>query len=111
MLVVEPENLKFHHVPSKKKATKKKNNKTYTAKTKKGDGGFLNRYDFAYASRDVVNQTAKAAPGVIKGATNYISNIAKQRIDQIISQERKEIERVLPKILRGAIGDVYQTPI
>ena len=37
MLVVEPENLKFHHVPSKKKATKKKNNKTYTAKTKKAD--------------------------------------------------------------------------
>ena len=35
---------------------------------------------------------------------------AKQRIDQIISQGGKEVEPVLPKILRGAIEDVYQTP-
>ena len=80
-------------------------------KRKRQTRGFLNQYDFAYASRDIVNQAAKAVPGVIKGATNYINNIAIQRIDQIISQERKEIEHVLPKILRGAIGDVYQTPI
>ena len=25
-------------------------------------GGFLNRYDFAYAGRDIVNQAAKVAP-------------------------------------------------
>lgn len=37
-LVVEPENLKLHYVPSKKKATKKKKNKEmYTPKTKKAD--------------------------------------------------------------------------
>ena len=37
-LVVEPENLKLHYVPSKKKATKKKKNKEmYTLKTKKAD--------------------------------------------------------------------------
>ena len=34
----------------------------------------------------------------------------KERINQVISQGGKEIERVLPKILRGAIEDVYQTP-
>ena len=39
--------------------------------------------------------------------TNEIDNIMKVRIDQIISIGRKE--RVLPKILRGAIDDVYQT--
>ena len=111
MLVVEPENLKFHHVPSKKKATKKKNNKTYTAKTKKADKRLFEPVWLCLCQRDIVNQAAKAVPGVIKGATNYINNIAIQRIDQIISQERKEIEHVLPKILRGAIGDVYQTPI
>ena len=31
-------------------------------------------------------------------------------INQIISQAGKEVERVLPKILRGAIEDVCQTP-
>ena len=65
-------------------------------------GGFLNRYDFAYAGRDT--------PGVIKDASNEINNIAKDRINQTITQGGKEVERVLPKILRGAIEDVYQTP-
>ena len=70
----------------------------------------MNHYGFAYASRDVVNQAAKIVPGTIKSATNNIKNIAKQRIDQIISQDGKEALRVLPKVLRGAIEDVYQTP-
>ena len=70
----------------------------------------MNRYDFAYAGRDTVNQAAKVAPGIIKWATNDINRIAKQRIDQIISQGGKEIECALPKGLRGAIEDAYQTP-
>ena len=57
---------------------------------------------------DVVYQAAKVASGVSKGATNDISNIAKQRIDQIISQGGKVVEPVLPKIFRGAIEDVYR---
>ena len=44
---------------------------------------------------------------MIRGATNNINNIAKQRIDQIISQGGKEAERFLLKILRRAIEDVY----
>ena len=71
---------------------------------------FLNRYDFVYAGTDTVNQVGKIAPGLIKNATKEINNIAQQKINQIISQGGKEVERVLPKILRGAIGDVYQTP-
>ena len=70
----------------------------------------MSRYDFAYAGRDTVNQAAKVAPGIIKGATNNINNIAKQKIDQTTSQGGKEIECVFPKVLRGAIEDVYQTP-
>ena len=58
----------------------------------------------------MVNQAAKVAPRVIKAATNDINNIANERINQIILQGGKEVERVLPKILRGAIEDVYQTP-
>ena len=41
---------------------------------------------------------------------NDINAIATNRINQVISQGGKEMERVLPKILRGAIKDVYQTP-
>ena len=50
-------------------------------KRKKQTGGFLNRYDFAYAGRDTVNQAAKVAPGVIENASNEINSIEKQRID------------------------------
>ena len=74
---------------------------------KRQRGGFLNHYDFAYAGRDTVNQAAKVSPGVVNVATNDISKIAEQRINQIISQGGKEMERVLPKILWGAIQDVY----
>ena len=78
-------------------------------KTRRQTGRFLNHYDFAYAGRDTINQAAKVAPRIIKGATNKINNIAQQRINQIISQGGREIERVLPGILRGAIENVYQT--
>ena len=85
-------------------------NKTRKRKNKRQYEGFLNRYDFAYAGRDTVNQAAKVAPEIIKAATNDVNKIAEQRINQIISQGGKELERVVPKILRGAIEDVYQTP-
>ena len=48
-----------------------------------------------------MNQAAKVTPGVIKAATNDINNIATDRMNQIIP---------LPKILKGAVEDVYQTP-
>ena len=72
--------------------------------------GFWNCYDFAYTDRDVVNQATKVELGAIKGAANDINNMVKQRIDQIIPQGGNKIERVLPKILRRAIEDVYETP-
>ena len=92
------------------KRGQKRKRKAIRQKTRRQIGGFLNLYDFAQAGRDTFNQPAKIAPSIIKGPTNEISNIAQQRIDQIISQAGKEIERVLPRILRGTIGDVYQTP-
>ena len=42
---------------------------------------FLNRYDFAYAGRDIVNQAAKVAPDIIKAATNDVDKIVEQRIN------------------------------
>lgn len=40
-------------------------------------GGFLNRYDFANAGRDVVNQAGKVGPGIIKGALNKADSVVK----------------------------------
>ena len=72
-------------------------------------GGLLNRYDFAYPGKDVVNQGAKVTPGVIKATTNNINVIPTDRINQVISEGGKEVERVLPKLLRGANEGMYQT--
>ena len=71
-------------------------------------GNFLDRCDFAYAGRDVVNQAEKIAPGIINKATSDINKISKERIDQAIRTGGAEIERVPPKIIRGAI-EVYKT--
>ena len=73
-------------------------------------GGFLNGYDFAYAGRDTVNQARKVAPKLISQATGEINKIAQQRIDQVIRSGGAEIKRVAPKIIKGAIEEVYKTP-
>ena len=94
----------------RKRRHQKRVNRRIHRKRKRQTGGFLGRFNFSFAGRDTVNQAAKAALGVIKAATNDINRIAKERINKVISQGGKEIERVLPKILRGAIEDVHQTP-
>ena len=71
-------------------------------------GVFLNRYDLAYAGRDTVNQVGKIA--VQKKATSDINKIAKDRTDQIVRTGGAEIERIVPKIIKGAIEEVYKTP-
>ena len=62
-------------------------------------GGFLNRYDLAYAGRDVVNQVGKITPGILNKATSDINKIAQQKIDQAIRTGGAEIERIAPKII------------
>ena len=69
-------------------------------------GGFLNRYDFAYAGRDVVNQVGKVARNIINQATGQINKIAQRTIDQVIRSGGAEIERVAPKIIRRVIEEV-----
>ena len=69
----------------RKRKRQERKRRVVSRKQKRQTGGFLSRYDFAYVVRDTVNQAAKVAPGIIKGATNNINNIAKQRIDQITS--------------------------
>ena len=47
---------------------------------------------------------------VISQATGETKKIAQQRIDQVVRLGRAEIKRVAPKIIRGAIEEVYKTP-
>ena len=56
---------------------------------RKQRSSFLNRYHFAYACTDTVNQLRKIAPGVIKNASSEINKL--QRINQIIRQSGQEV--------------------
>ena len=78
-------------------------------KSRSQTGGFLNRQGFACAGRDTVNQVGKVVPKIISQAAWEINKIAQQRIHQIIRSGGAEIERVAPKIIRGAIEEVYKT--
>ena len=77
-------------------------------------GGFLNRYDFACAGRDTVNSAVKhldyRAPIVLKKVSDKADKILQRRISHVIKKSDAEIERIGPKILRGAIEDLYKTP-
>ena len=79
----------------------------------KQTGGWLNKYDFAYAGRDTVNRTVKhldyRAPIILKKVSGKTDKVLQRRISQIIKEGGAEIERVGPKILRGAAEDLYNT--
>ena len=47
---------------------------------------------------------------MISQTTGEINKIAQQIIDQVVRSGGTEIERVAPKIIRGAIEEVYKTP-
>ena len=47
---------------------------------------------------------------MISQAAGEINKIGQQRIYQVVQSGASEIERVAPKIARGAIEEVYKTP-
>ena len=65
--------------------------------------------------RDTVNQAVKhldhGAPIILKKVSGEADKVLQQRFSQIIRNGGAEIERVGPKILRGAIKDLYKRPI
>ena len=77
-------------------------------------GRFLNRYDFAYAGRDAVNQELKGldtiAPKLINQTSKELDRVAEARIRQLINKGDKQVKNIAPKIIRGAIEDVYKKP-
>ena len=127
-LLLEPDNFNVHYA-AKEKSSSRWQKKTKcpniypktgqsvgrtTSKNKEKShsqtGGFFNRYDFAYAGReDTVNQVGKVNPKIISQTTGEINKIAQQRIDQIIRSGGAEIERIVPKVIKRAIEEVYKT--
>ena len=77
-------------------------------------GRFLNRYDFAYAGKDTVNQAMKGlnslTPRLIKQTSDEVDRLAQCRIKQIIDEGNQQVEIIAPKVICGAIEDVHKTP-
>ena len=61
-------------------------------------------------SKEIVNHADEVGPGIIKVTTDNKNKIAELIINQLIPQDGNEIDSIFPKVLRGAIEDVYQTP-
>ena len=81
---------------------------------RKQRGGFLNGYDFAYAGTDTANTAMKNVeripPELMKQLSDQVNQVAQQRIQLIIDQGGQKVEKLAPKIIRGTIENVYQTP-
>ena len=73
---------------------------------KRQRGGFLNRYDFAYAGRDTVNQTSKQlnvlAPKLLEQLTTGLDKVSANRV--------KQLEQIAPTLIKGAVEELYKTP-
>ena len=93
---------------------KSRRKKRKLKRKKKQKGGWLNRYDFAYAGRDSVNQAAyhmkKIAPNLIRQSSKELDAIASHRINKLTNNTANEIKRIAPGLIRGAIEEVYKTP-
>ena len=122
-LIIEPTTIKIDYETNQKiiqmtkfsinylpKNWSKKWKDYFQKKKTRQTGGFLNRYEFVHAGRDIVNQVGKIAPKIITKPTSDINKIAKDRIDQTVRTGGAEIERIAPKIIKGAIEEVYKTP-
>ena len=83
-------------------------------KKRRQKGGFLNRYDFAYAGRDVVDQTFKnldkTAPALIQNLKGELNDVLQQRNHQVITKGGAQLKEVGPQLLKEAIEDAYKTP-
>ena len=87
---------------------------TKKRKRRRQKGGFLNRYDFAYAGRDVVNQTFKnldkTAPALIQNLKGELNDILQQRIHEVIAEGGPQLKEVEPQLLKDSIENACKTP-
>ena len=64
--------------------------------------------------RDTVYQEMKGldtiAPKLINQTLKEVDRVAEVRIRQLINKGDKQVKKIAPKIIRGAIEDVYKKP-
>ena len=72
--------------------------------------GFLNRYDFAYAGRNTVNQAAKHLDTLAPKLVNQLMSKATIGLDNITDKRVEQIKQIAPGLIRGAIEELYKTP-
>ena len=74
-------------------------------------GGFLNRYNFAYAGMDTVNQATKGlnslAPRLIKQTSDEVDRLAQGRTKQITDESGQQVEKIAPKIIHFAQSKTF----
>ena len=96
---------------TKKRRRKCKNCFSSRYRSQRQSGGFLSRYDFAYAGRNQTFDRARdLAPNLIRTTSRELDAIAARRISQLTYTTGKEIQRIAPGIIRGAIEELYKTP-
>ena len=83
-------------------------------KKRRQKGGFLDRYDFAYPGKDVVNQAFKnldkTAPALFQNLKGELNDVLQQRIHQVITEGGAQLTEVAPQLLKGAIEGAHKTP-
>ena len=112
-----------------RKQRKTKSSISSRYRSRKQRGCFLSRYDFAYAGRDSVNQAAyhvkkiapklidktfdrarDLSPELIDKASRDLDMIAARRINQLTYNTGREVHRIAPGLIKGAIEELYRTP-
>ena len=77
---------------------------------KRQRGGFLNRYDFAYAGRDTVNQAAKHMDTLAPKLVDQLMSKATAGLDKISAKRVEQIKQIAPGLIKGAVEELYKTP-
>ena len=77
---------------------------------KRQRGGFLNRYDFAYAGRDTVNQATKNLDKLAPKLIDQLMTKATTGLDNISAKRAEQIKQIAPGLIKGAVEELYKTP-
>ena len=76
---------------------------------KRQRGSFLNRYDFAYAGRDTVNQATKNLDKLAPKLVDELMNRATTGLDKISANRIEQIKQIAPSLIKGAVEELYKT--
>ena len=76
---------------------------------KRHRGSFLNRYDFAYAGKDTVNQATKNLDKLAPKLLDQLMNRATTGLDNI-AKRIEQIKQIAPGLIKGAVEEMYKAP-